>query len=165
MLGAYVLQGRLQNGGAVPIPYQAEVTPVVRKVFPQGWAFFTKPATSEALVPYRTTPSGMESVSVGEYAEPSNVFGFDRRKRRQGVEAALLLNGIGRTSWEACAGRSIEACAAAAPAEVARTNRVASPTLCGHVVMAAERVTPWKWRNLRAEPRYVSEALRLNVTC
>lgn len=165
LLGGYVLQGRLQNTGTVVLPYQAEVSPVMRKVLPQGWAFFTKPADAEALVPYRLDAGSLASVSVGEYAEPSNGFGFDRSKRRQGVESAMLLQGIGKSSWHQCDGTELVTCAVASPSVVRRVNTLPDPTLCGSIVMAAEQVTPWEWRELRDTPRFVKEVLRMEVTC
>ena len=165
LLGGYVLQGRLQNSGAGALPFQSEVSPVMQKVLPQGWAFFTKPADSEALVPYRIDAGVVKPLSVGEYAEPSNGFGFDRSKRRQGVESALLLQGIGKSSWKQCDGAGVSVCVAAAPTVVRRVNGLPSPTLCGPLVMAAEQVTPWRWRHLRDQPRYVTEVLRLQVSC
>lgn len=165
VLGGYVLQGRLQNTGAGALPYQAEVSPVMQKVLPQGWAFFTKPADSAAVVPHRLADGSAESVSVGEYAEPSNGFGFDRSKRRQGVESAMLLQGIGRSAWQQCDGADVGTCAADAPEPVRRANTLPNPTLCGPIVMAAEQITPWKWRDLRDEPRFVTEVVRLEVTC
>lgn len=147
------------------LPFQSEMSPAMRKIFPQGWAFFTKPADSEALVPYRLDGDSAVRMSVGEYAEPSNAFGFDRSKRRQGVESALLLRGIGKSAWQQCAGADVGACATKAPKPVRRANTLPSPSLCGPVVIAAEKVTPWKWRCLRDTPRFVTEVVRLEVTC
>jgi antimicrobial peptide system SdpA family protein len=153
------------NETVLSLPGQTEVSPILRALFPQGWAFFTKPGRAENLVPYAVYKTGLKTLSPGAYAEPRNGFGFDRSYRRQGVELARLLVGIPKATWTQCQGLALDACASRASTSVRASNTLKQPTVCGHVVLVAVSTTPWEWRHLLDEPRVVNEVVKLDVRC
>lgn len=164
-VGAYALQGRLDGRGVVQVPGGAEALEISRTYLPQGWAFFTKPADSANTVPYSVRDGHLVAASVGAYAEPRYGFGVDRGPRRQGVEIARLLVGIPKKEWIQCDGEGIVECARRISTSKDVVNSLSQPTLCGEIVLVAEKVTPWAWRDLRMQVRYPVEGLKLRVSC
>lgn len=59
----------------------------------------------------------------------------------------------------------MNACEAVAAGEPLRVqNPRNNPTLCGELVLVAQKPVPWEWRNLQAEAR-CQEAIFLDVAC
>lgn len=159
----YVFQGAVDFTPAVLPPARNEVVHITRQIAPQGWAFFTKDAQSEYVVPYAV--SGQEltdrSIPVGASARWS--FGFNRTGRTQGAEIATFLQGLSKKDWTPChTATSCRAVLATAPRPV--DNPRTAPSLCGRLVLIAERPVPWEWRKLRSAER-LTEAIYLDARC
>ncbi|PYY38797.1 hypothetical protein DEJ32_10135 [Curtobacterium sp. MCPF17_046] len=163
-LAFYVMQGAVSFTPAVVPPARNEIAHVTRQMAPQGWAFFTKDAQSAYIVPFEVSGGRLVDRSVAVGASSNWAFGFDRTGRSQGAEIATFLHGVGQRTWTNC--ETEEDCDAVA--EDAKPLRVENPhkepTLCGKVLLVAEKPVPWEWRNLRARP-LPQEAVFLDVAC
>lgn len=164
VVAVFVAMSASSNGVAVTIPGQRFVTPYLREIAPQGWAFFTKDAQSEYVVPYRVEHDRrFVDVARGSGSNARWLFGWDRRGRAQGVEIAALLADIPRDRWRTCA--ASEPCESGSSAKPLRVrNPMSEPALCGPLQLRAFRPIPWAWRSLTTEPELV-ETIALDVRC
>jgi antimicrobial peptide system SdpA family protein len=149
---------------AVTVPGQRVVSPYLREMAPQGWAFFTKDAQSEYVVPYRSEDDQrFVDLGYGSGSNPRWAFGWNRQGRAQGVEIAALLADIPKERWTTCAASdSCESRSSAAPVSV--RNPMSRPTLCKRLQLRAFKPVPWAWRSLTTEPDLV-EMISLDVRC
>jgi antimicrobial peptide system SdpA family protein len=166
-VGIYVVQENVAPN-VVDLPAQAGLQANVQTVLPEGWAFFTKPVSSENIYPYRQESSGRFSAEIAQPdGSPQYVFGWNRIARNQGVEITALLQGIAKKSWTDCTNLSRENCLSAAGRKkpIVVHNRLPERTVCGQVILSAERTTVWAYRNLTSEASTPIESLALEVTC
>jgi antimicrobial peptide system SdpA family protein len=162
-LAFYVMQGAVDSTPAVLPPARNDVVHVTRQIAPQGWAFFTKDAQSDFIVPFGVSAGELidRSIAVGASAEWA--FGFNRAGRSQGAEIASFLQGVGRAAWTRCTtAAACDAVVVGDPLDV--ENPLEQPTLCGEMLLVAEKPVPWEWRDLEAEPR-LQEALHVDIAC
>lgn len=162
VLGAYLLNTRLGGQAIVELPAGAEVGAELSRLMPQGWAFFTKPTTSATPVGFERQQGDWVVVAGLPNAQWRFALGLDRSGRRQGVEMASVLDGIGKSAWTACRGRPMERCVRQSRVRNA-TNPLDHPTLCGETVLAGVKPVPWQWRQLRQQTTFVSEVVRLDI--
>ncbi|PYY32398.1 SdpA family antimicrobial peptide system protein [Curtobacterium sp. MCBD17_030] len=163
-LAFYVMQGAVSFTPAVVPPARNDVVHLTRQIAPQGWAFFTKDAQSAYIVPFEVSRGGLIDRSIAVGASAQWAFGFNRAGRSQGAEIATFLHGVGQRAWTNCG--TDETCYA--EADAAKPLRVKNPrmepTLCGRVLLVAQKPVPWEWRFLRATP-LPQEAILLDVAC
>ncbi|WP_230424016.1 SdpA family antimicrobial peptide system protein [Streptomyces radicis] len=136
------------------------------RVFPQGWAFFTKSPRDPSFQIHRLDETGdVVMASLTPHSSPHNAFGFDRQSRTQGTEYALLLAEFPLDAWRDCPTTEVEACAD--PSLPARpvVNGVPSPTLCGDLFVIALEPQPWAWRDLVDDTHRAERVLRIDVEC
>ncbi|MWV29756.1 SdpA family antimicrobial peptide system protein [Rathayibacter iranicus] len=162
-LAFYVFQGAVSFRPSVLPPARNDVIQVTRQIAPQGWAFFTKDAQSDYLVPFEVSDNSLVNRSVDVSASAEWALGFNRMGRAQGAEIATFLQGVGQGAWTKCGTEN--ACEAVAAGEPLRVhNPRNNPTLCGELLLVAQKPVPWEWRNLQAEARF-HEAIFLDVAC
>ncbi|MEV0008723.1 SdpA family antimicrobial peptide system protein [Streptomyces sp. NPDC051840] len=159
VLVLYVAQSQVPRN-VVHLPGQESAKPVAVALAPQGWAFFTKSARSLEFEPFRLTPAGWVSASLGRHSE----HGFNRVSRSQGIETALLLHEAGKITPTPCTAGSPQDCLAKARNASHVTNRTPDPTLCGRIAVVEQRPTPFAWRDL-LPARTPKSAYLLDVTC
>lgn len=161
----YVAQSFLPHN-VISIPGQGGVRKVATVAAPQGWAFFTKSGKDPQYAPYRMTDGHWRSAALTPHSKPSNVFGFDRASRSQGVEIALLLHQK-NIRWTSCdRARSVSSCLARAGAPVTTTpNASPAPTLCGLSAVVEMRPVPWAWRHMSPERHTPERVAVWRVTC
>jgi antimicrobial peptide system SdpA family protein len=136
---------------------------VTRQIAPQGWAFFTKDAQSDYIVPFEVSDEALRDRSVPVGASASWALGFNRVGRSQGAEIATFLQGVGQDAWTSC--RSHDDCEALADEEPLRVSNLRNDaTLCGDMLLIAQKPVPWEWRNLQTDAR-PQEAIHLDVAC
>ncbi len=159
----YVFQGAIDFTPAVLPPARNDVVHVTRQIAPQGWAFFTKDAQSDYIVPFEVSGGALRDRSTPVGASASWALGFDRVGRAQGAEIATFLQGVGQDAWTSCGSR--DDCAAVAddvPLPVSNARNDA--TLCGDLLLIAQKPVPWEWRGLQTDAR-PREAIRLDIAC
>ena len=164
VLVSYLLAMRVGVSAAVQLPGQGEMNGVLSRIMPQGWAFFTKPTLSATPVAFQQVDGRWQTVAGVPNAQLRFVAGVSREGRRQGVEMASIMNGVPKSSWVRCDGRPARECVAGS-ARVTSSNPLIRPTLCGEVVVAGVKPTPWEWRDLVQQRTYVHEAVKLEVRC
>lgn len=128
----------------------------------QSFAFFTRSPLTEQIMAYRLRPDGTAGASllVTPQGTPAHLFGLSRTQRARGPELANLVRAVPDNGWADCAGLDRASCAdqvAQHPKALLR-NTSPVPTVCGAVLLAAERTTKWAYRRLAAD-RYVIERI------
>lgn len=157
------MQGAVDFTPVLLPPARSEVIHVTRQIAPQGWAFFTKDAQSEFIVPYVLNEGKLVNRSIPVGASATWALGFDRSGRAQGAEIATFLQGVGHARWRPC--RSERACQEVAGGDSSQVkNAWSTPSLCGEVLLIARKPVPWQWRTLRTDP-LPQEAILLDVVC
>lgn len=152
---------------AVTLPGETTVAETLRKLAPQGWAFFTKSPQSGVLVPYqRTTTGHWESLHAGPNSAAYNAFGFDRASRAQGVEVALLLDAIPEKQWKDC-GSSVAECLEqhSAMQPVSVKNISPDPTVCGDVFLVEQLPVKWAYTDMVPYSYRARQIVRLDASC
>ncbi|MCU1480740.1 MAG: hypothetical protein JWQ19_1526 [Subtercola sp.] len=166
VFSSYVFECRV-SANVVALPGAVQFRSTVQDLFPQGWAFFTKPVDAEIM--HEFVQSGLETVEVGGAPNASwnYAFGWNRESRFEGIETAALLSGIGADSWTRCDPRdSRRECLSQAESDPIKVeNRSPHRSLCGTVLISAEQTTDWAFRNLKNDTSVPIEALALKVTC
>lgn len=135
----------------------------------QDFAFFTRSPETEQIVAYRRDPDGTVAASllVTPQAKGSNLFGLSRTQRAQGPELANLIREIGANAWVDCVGLDRTTCTEqiAHQPKTLLHNTSPVPTVCGQVVLTAEKTTKWAYRRL-TEDRYVIERIAaVSIDC
>lgn len=165
--GVYVVQENVAPN-VINLPAQAALQASIQTVLPEGWAFFTKPVSSEIIYPFRAEDGGsFHSELVQPNGSPQYVFGWNRVARNQGVEITALLQGIGKTAWSDCTELDRAACLSAASSKGSKRvhNEMPVKTLCGQIVLSAEQTTVWAYRDLTSAASIPIESLALDVSC
>lgn len=161
----YVFQAAMP-ANVLRLPSQLPLRQLTQDFFPQGWAFFTKPVSSEILYPFQVTDGSFEPRIVNPNGSPQYLFGWNRLPRNQGVEMASLLTGISQSAWTQCREHSLDQCMQTSLTHVHKvTNRMPVRSLCGSIVISAEQTTAWAYRNLSLSPTVPKETLALDVVC
>ncbi|MBH1933016.1 SdpA family antimicrobial peptide system protein [Streptomyces sp. AV19] len=160
----YVAQSFLPSN-AVTLPGQDSVKKPASAVVPQGWAFFTKSAKDPTYAPYREVDGHWKSIALTPHSRPSNLFGFDRASRTQGVEVALMLRQK-ETRWTDCdSADSPTECLERVKSRMKTTNPSPSPSLCGRAAVVEMKPIPWAWRDLSEEKATPTRVASWEVEC
>jgi antimicrobial peptide system SdpA family protein len=130
--------------------------------FPQGWAFFAQPPNEEQYHVYsRAEPTSL--IDRMPYSEPKNLFGLDRRPRKQGRELHSLIERIRGDQWRPCT--SDAQCRNATTQPIAVRNHDPNPMYCGSVTVIGYTVVPWADRKLTSRSTIDSRAIWLDIQC
>jgi len=159
LLFVYALHGAMSFN-----PIQLVGERELRVFMPQGWAFFTRDAREEDLLPFARRRGAWASASIGPHARRSNLFGLSRTGRAQGIEAGLLLKEIPETAWSPCRAAPAD-CFENLPSAGPFRNISPRPTLCGDLGLALQKPIPWAWSASRRKPLIPSRVVRLSVSC
>nr|WP_246482999.1 SdpA family antimicrobial peptide system protein [Brachybacterium halotolerans] len=140
------------------------------EVWPQGWAFFTKPPDGDQVLAYRETPDGLRSIMATPQAKPGNMFGLSRAQRAQGPELSQVTDQLRSSDWFTCVeGDTVDDCAIdpdSANSAVRLTDSSPTPTLCGDVVLAQAKPVDWSYREFFKPDDYLAKGLaRVHVEC
>jgi antimicrobial peptide system SdpA family protein len=135
----------------------------------QSFAFFTRSPQTEQIVAYRLLPDGTigASLMVTPQGTPANLFGVSRTQRAQGPELANLVQDVEPRMWLDCTGLDRRDCLdqiARAPKALLR-NTSPVPTVCGQVVLAAERTTKWAYRRLSDTGYVIHQIVPASIDC
>src|SRR6201999_1340751 len=135
----------------------------------QSFAFFTRSPQTEQIMAYRLRPDGTaaDSLLVTPQGKASNLFGLSRTQRAQGPELANLVRQVGASAWVDCVGLDRTTCIdqIAHQPKTLLHNTSPVPTVCGQVVLTAEKTTKWAYRRL-TEDRYVIERIAtVSIDC
>lgn len=131
---------------------------------PQGWSFFTRDPREEKQTLYVRHGSTWESALIAPHDRLSNLAGLRRKSRAQGVEMALLVNGLPNDAWHPCTA-SVQECLAQLPPGLAVHNTSPAPTLCGTVAVVLQKPVPWAWAHSAHPVTMPSRILSLEVSC
>lgn len=145
-------------------PASMAVRDGVSALAPQRWEFFTASSKGRQYVAYRTE-SDQSALSLPQ-AKAANAFGISRAQRAQGPELAALHQQVSK--WTKCADKSAsEECihrAAGDRPQVLR-NGASRKTLCGDLLLAQEKATPFEFRTFDLPNFRVLQAARVEVSC
>ncbi|MCS5508683.1 SdpA family antimicrobial peptide system protein [Curtobacterium flaccumfaciens pv. flaccumfaciens] len=136
---------------------------LVAAVAPQRWEFFTASLQKSALTAYSSTSSS--SLLDLPQTRARNIFGMSRTQRAQGPEIALISADV---KWVKCSNRSQpETCVKQAQREVQQVvaNAAAHRTLCGPMVLAEVKPTPFEFREFGYESTYIVRTASVSVRC
>ena len=157
------------NDAAVRPGWFMSARVTVLRVWPQGWAFFTRSPLSADYGAYQIEPDGrLHDALLGPYARPENLFGVSRRARAQGPELALLVNKIPDAAWQECHGSGYSAaeCGASTTTPVVLTNNSLVPSLCGPAfLLTKDEPVPWAWQQLTHHQRKTHQMAAVTITC
>lgn len=158
---AYVGNASLPDN---PIDLPFEDQKALRRVVPQGWAFFTRNPRESSRRTFVRTDGRWTRVDQNAIVQPKYAFGLDRKPRAQGPEIALLTDRINDDAWQECKDAP-RTCLSEASVAATLSNPSPEPTLCGTVGLALQEPLPWAWRESRSDIDMPSQILKLNVTC
>lgn len=145
----------------------AKVAEEVITVFPQGWAFFTKPPTSSSFSVYAPGEDGYAPAFVPDKPGWHDAFGLNRSYRNAQAEFEMLEQVLSEEELDSCADGDASRCFAeldAAPS-VVLASPFANPKLCGVLEVAEETPTPWLWRSYTDESHRTVGVARVQVDC
>lgn len=157
----YVVHTQLP-ASALRLPGQHEVREDIRRLLPQGWAFFTRSAREPRLEDWQRSSQGWSPVADLGRVTARSAGGWDRGPRAHANEAALLAASIPEQHWQPCTGDLIGCLDNARP--VVRANPTAHALLCGTVGFSRREPLPWAWAGSAEETMPVSVAV-VTVTC
>jgi antimicrobial peptide system SdpA family protein len=161
IVAGYVVHTQLP-ASALRLPGQQEVREDIRRVLPQGWAFFTRSAREPRLEIWEQSSQGWRSVDNVGQAMTRSFGGWDRGPRARVNEAALVATSIPARRWKACAGDLGTCFGSAAPAAI--TNPTTQALLCGTVGLSRREPLPWAWAGTAEESMPVTVTV-VTVTC
>jgi antimicrobial peptide system SdpA family protein len=132
---------------------------------PESWRFFTRNPQEEQMVPFaREGEHWRAATSSG--ASPRYAFGLDRAGRAVGTELGLLIEGLPRSSFRACAeDQAPELCLNQTSKVLRLKNEMPHPTLCGQLGLVAQKPVPWAWARSGRTIHMPARVLRLEVEC
>jgi antimicrobial peptide system SdpA family protein len=145
-------------------PAAVAVRDAVLAIAPQRWEFFTASSRGRQYVAYRTQ-TGESALSLPQ-SRATNMFGVSRTQRAQGPELAALHLQV--TNWMKCADKSAsQKCIRRAAEEQPQVlrNEARRKTLCGDLVLAQEKATPFEFRSFALPNFRVLQAARVEVSC
>jgi antimicrobial peptide system SdpA family protein len=135
----------------------------------QSFAFFTRPPQSEQIVAYRLLANGTAGASllVTPQGRSANLFGLSRTQRAQGPELANLVQAVAPKMWVDCTGLDRGGCLdqIAHTPNVLLHNTSPVPTVCGAVLLTAERTTKWAYRRLTDTRYVIDKVVPASVDC
>lgn len=144
-------------------PAASAVQAAVLSIAPQRWEFFTASQQKPTITVYNAET--LHSLLVFPQTAPRNAFGLSREQRAQGPELAILAS---EADWSRCRTRSEGATclyrARSQPAEPVE-NDALSRTVCGDVILAQERPTPFEFRRFDLGATSITRAAHLQVSC
>ncbi|MER5644901.1 SdpA family antimicrobial peptide system protein [Streptosporangium sp. NPDC002524] len=124
---------------AVRLPGQDELHTDIRRITPQGWAFFTRSAREPRTEIWRFSTHGWQPSTDAA----RRLGGWDRGHRWAAGEKELLAGAVPDGHWQACAIELVSCFATGRRWTVA--NPTAEPTLCGVLGLARREPVPWAW--------------------
>lgn len=145
-------------------PAAVEVREAVLAIAPQRWEFFTASSKNRQYVAYHTR-TGESALSLPQ-AKAMNMFGISRAQRAQGPELAALHQQVAK--WTKCVDKSASQECVRRVAEErpqALRNEARRKTLCGDLLLAQEKATPFEFRGFDLPNFRVLQAARVEVSC
>lgn len=145
-------------------PTAVKVREAVLTIAPQRWEFFTASSKGRQYVAYRAQTG--ESVLSLPQGKAMNMFGVSRAQRARGPELAALHQQV--ANWKKCVDKSAsQKCIRQAAEERPQDlrNGAKRKTLCGDLVLAQEKATPFEFRSFDLPNFRVLQAARVEVSC
>ncbi len=133
-------------------------------IAPQRWEFFTASPEKPTLLAYQA--SSLNSLMQLPQTKATNLFGWSRTQRAQGPELALLAQDV--TKWQKCdSPGDPHSCLVAAQSATpqAAANKAAHQSLCGDVVLADVKPTPFAFRMLGYGNTAITQTATLELSC
>jgi antimicrobial peptide system SdpA family protein len=152
------------------LPFNALKLPAASDVnvsvwVPEGWRFFTRNPREDQTLLYRRQGDGAwASASLGPNMRVSNLLGFGRRARAQGIELGVLIYNQPKTIWAPCE-EEPDRCLERTTNVIAVRNRSPEPTLCGSVGVVMQNVVPWGWAISGEKFTMPSKVARFDIQC
>ncbi|OAV45727.1 SdpA family antimicrobial peptide system protein [Lewinella sp. 4G2] len=132
-----------------PISPKLEVGNDLKKLFPEGWAFFTRNAREADHFIYRKSDQGWVLYDAPyPNAKAANYFGLNRRSRAASTEMVILMSQVPSSKWVThelpFTAASISAVDTVSSVPLVNTVRV--PMLCGELAIVRAKPIPWTYR-------------------
>jgi antimicrobial peptide system SdpA family protein len=136
---------------------------VLIKVFPQGWAFFSKsPRDDDFIV---LDPQSLELAVQWPNASAENWFGLTRYGRAQGIEAGTLSYQVPQDKWISCQG-DLKACLQENKQEAVEVvNDVPNASLCENYLLVQREPVPWSWAEITTPDQQPAKVVEVRAQC
>lgn len=145
------------------LPFESSLR--MQRWTPEGWKFFTRnPREDRTRLLGRRQDGAWIDIGLGPNFKVSNLLGFSRVPRAQGIELALLVHDVAKSEWVRCTEQP-EACLERLDHSVPLSNHSPEPTVCGTVGFVMQQTMPWAWASMTPEPIMPSRVMRLEVQC
>lgn len=120
----------------------------MRRVFPQGWAFFTRDPQEPQTHLYVHSVDGWEAASRPAPTAVRSLFGLNRGARLYDHEVGLVMSAIPPTGWAECDQEDHIRCLGSLEPvpDLVVDNPFDPPQLCGTLGMLQQEPVPWAWR-------------------
>jgi antimicrobial peptide system SdpA family protein len=86
-----------------PVRTSKSTITILRKILPQGWAFFTKDPQESFMLLYKLQCSGDSITHIKEFtyksASLANSLGFSRKARLVGGEVGVIASSLPKSGW------------------------------------------------------------------
>lgn len=141
--------------------------PSVHSLVPQGWGFFTRAPQEEDFYLYSQDQESWSNAFIGPTGRASNLFGWRRSARAQGVEYGTLLAQVSKGDFVSCQEDHIsclksEMFSTSYPEIV---NYSPKPTLCGKLGIIFQKPVPWAWFKENQQIEMPSRLIKVSVKC
>lgn len=145
-----------------------EARVVWTRVFPQGWAFFSKSQRDPLIAPYSLNEQGTAiSLSKLPSTQADYLWGMSRNARAQGVEVALYASKLPSGSWKECSSFIIDECIRqnSQMKAVKVDNPTPSPSICGESYIVESEPVAWSYRHLTDQKQKALQVAKVGVEC
>ncbi|WP_185981589.1 SdpA family antimicrobial peptide system protein [Skermania sp. ID1734] len=164
LVALWVAEAQLP-ANVLSIPQQlAGGTRALVHLFPQGWAFFTRTPREEQFNAY--APDGPRLVALDRtpHSEIRNIFGLNRRSRKQLAELTLILDRVTDKDWQSCTASDLD-CFRSLQSTTSVDNPQPFPNYCGTVIVIGREMVPWAYRQMTQSTLTNKRVVRLDVHC
>jgi hypothetical protein len=168
LLVGLVLAGLTQLGGVVAPAWAQDRLSSYRKLWPEGWSFFTGLADRDVVMAYAVGPAGVSSTPLTRRESwTDRSAGLDRSGDARGLELLQLAGEIPDAFWHGCDRAEPSGCVTSAAIEhpFRLPNGAHQAGLCGPTAIADTRPMPATGGDLPAAPWRVVKIAIVDLAC
>lgn len=148
----------------IALPGEPRSELIIREMFPQGWAFFTKSPRDAQFDLLRPTSHGWVRAFAGPESELRNAVGLSRFPRAQGSELGTLAHQLAGLRPVACT-RAPTECLRSVQHFTRVHNPNAYPVLCGRYAITWQEPIPWSWVSRFKNINMPSQIYAVDIQC
>lgn len=147
------------------ISWSARRRTTALSLVPEGWAFFTRSAREETVIPLHPDKGNFRPLIFPNAGLKSSL-GFSREARIIGLELGSIVSGIPTSAWDEgrLSTRKLDY-ERLRPTPLIRENRAKHPRLCGSVLLERRSPPPFAWSSIRSTLDIPTSRILLEITC